>query len=63
MIETNVIFHVFMCVTQSVFMPILYLTPFTFYFLLSCNHILTVKPFFSSKEKQVLSTSCHFIHI
>lgn len=30
MIETNVIFHVFMCVTQSVFMPILYLTPSTF---------------------------------
>lgn len=63
MIETNVIFHVFMCVTQSVFMPILYLPLLPFYFLLSCNHILTVKPcFFSFKEKYVQNTSCHFIH-
>lgn len=46
MIETNVIFHVFMCVTQSVFMPILYLSLLPFYFLLSCNHILPVKPCF-----------------
>lgn len=60
MIETNLIFHVFMCVTQSVFMPILYLTPSTvllFAQLQSCSYCLA---FFSS---EVLSTSCHFIHI
>lgn len=46
MLEANVIFHVFMCVTQSLFMPILNLTLNILCYLLSCNHMLNVNFFF-----------------